>query len=64
LHDGLDDNQKLSRMHLSPAGALIKEVEIYAREECRLILVKCEKTNLVIQGSLLTGEIRVGPALA
>jgi len=62
LHEGLDDNEKLSRMNLSPAGALIREVEIYAGEESRLILVRCEKTDLAIQTSLLTGEIRIGPA--
>lgn len=64
LHDGLGDNERLSRMSLLPVGALIKEVEIYASQEGRIILVKCEKTDLAIQSSLLTGEIHITPAFA
>jgi hypothetical protein len=50
-------------MTLAPTGALIKEVSIYALDDNRRILIECEKTNLVIQSSLSTGEMQIIPAL-
>jgi len=64
LHGGGGDNEQLWRMKTAPAGALIKEVGIYAREDRRRVLIECEHTNLVIEGSLSTGEIQVMPASA
>ena len=63
LHDGLDDNKSLLRMKLAPTGALIKGVGIYALDDNRRILIECEKTNLVIQSSLSSGEMQIIPAL-
>lgn len=59
LHDGLCDNMGLLRMKPVPTGALIKEVGIYSLDDRRSILIECEKTNLLIQSSLSTGEMRI-----
>ena len=59
LHAGVRDEGKLSRMTLAPAGCLIKEVEIYAHDERRRILIKCEEVNLAVDTSLRTGEVHV-----
>ena len=59
LHNVSCDNESLLRMKTVPAGALIKEVGIYALEDRRRILIECEKTNLLIQSSLSTGEMQI-----
>ena len=59
LHNGLCDNESLLRMKPAPAGALIKEVGLYALEDRRRILIECEKTNLSIESSLSTGEMQI-----
>src|SRR2546421_6524734 len=61
LHAGVRDAEKLSRMTPAPAGSLIKEVEIYAHDERRRILIKCEEVNLAVDTSLRTGEVHVRP---
>lgn len=61
LHSGLSGDERLLKMRRAPKGSLIKEVEIYACEESRRILIKCEEVNLLIRSSLPTGEIQVIP---
>jgi hypothetical protein len=61
LHNGLSDDERLLKMRPAPPGSLIKEVEIYACEESRRILIQCEEVNLLVNSSLLTGEIQVIP---
>lgn len=64
LHNGQTRQAQLLRMKKAPPGALIQEVVIYAREESRRILIEGERAQLVVEGSLQTGEIRVIPSPA
>ena len=59
LHNGLCKDESALRMKPAPVGALIKEVGLYAFEDRRRILIECEKTNLLIEGSLSTGEMQI-----
>src|SRR2546421_6695980 len=45
LHAGVHDEGKLSRMTLAPAGSLLKEVEIYALDAGRGILITCDDVD-------------------
>ena len=62
LNAGVRDEGKLKRMKLAPAGCLIKGVEIYARNDKRRILIKCEEVNLTVDTSLETGEVHIETA--
>jgi hypothetical protein len=59
LHGGLADDESLLRMRPVPAGALIKEVGLYALEDRRRILIECEKSKLLIESSLSTGDMQI-----
>lgn len=61
LHDDGGDAQGLARIAPAPAGCLITEVDFYAHESNRRLLITGEEASLVINGSLLTGEIHVAP---
>jgi hypothetical protein len=61
LHHGGSDAQALARMTPAPAGCLITEVNFYARESNRRLLITGEEASLVIVTSLLSGEIYVAP---
>jgi hypothetical protein len=58
LHGG--DTQALARMTCAPAGCLIREVKLYAQGERRRILLEGEEATLIVEGSLETGEVRIG----
>lgn len=59
LHDQGHDAQELARFSPAPAGCLVTEVEFYAHDEQRRILVKGEEVSLAVEASLATGEMRV-----
>ncbi|HYJ46614.1 MAG TPA: hypothetical protein VEV81_08360 [Pyrinomonadaceae bacterium] len=61
LQSGVRDNDDLSCLVRAPAGCLIKEVGVYAREESRRILITGEEASLEIIGSLSSGEILIIP---
>ncbi len=59
LHNQGHDARELARFSPAPAGCLITEVEFYAHDDQRRILVKGEEVGLAVDASLATGEIRV-----
>jgi hypothetical protein len=60
LHDvGPEDAPPLSSMTPAPAGCLISEVNFYALEERRLVVLECEGARLRIETSLATCEISI-----
>jgi hypothetical protein len=56
---GAGDAAPLSMMTSAPDECLITEVDFYAHEERRRIVVRCEGASLLIETSLLTREISV-----
>jgi hypothetical protein len=61
LHDDGSDATGLSRIVPAPGGCLITDVSFYARGEQRRLLITGEEASLMIESSLLTGEIHVAP---
>jgi hypothetical protein len=53
--------QGLSRLTAAPTGCLITEVGFYAHESNRRVQVTGEEASLLIDTSLLTGEILIAP---
>jgi hypothetical protein len=52
----------LARLTRAPEGCLITEVEFAARGDERRLLIKGEDASLVVETSLMTGEVRVHAA--
>jgi hypothetical protein len=63
LHAGESEEARpLSFMTRAPLEYLIEEVSFYARDEQRRVLVACQAgAPLLIETSLVTREIRIGP---
>jgi hypothetical protein len=59
LHDGAGDTAPLSSMTSAPDECLVTEVDFYAHQERRRIVVGCEGASLLIETSLVTREITV-----
>jgi hypothetical protein len=60
LHDGETDAETFARITPAPAGCLIEEVRLLARDEMRRLEIQGEAAALVVEGSSLTGEMSVG----
>ena len=58
LHDR-PDPAGLKRVTLAPDGCLITEVGFHASGDCRRLTITGEGSSLVIDTSLLTGEIHI-----
>lgn len=52
----------LTRMTVAPGGCLITEVSFYGHESNRRLRITGEEASLIIDTSLLTGEIHIAPA--
>ncbi|MDT4897228.1 MAG: hypothetical protein QOH25_2305 [Acidobacteriota bacterium] len=61
LHDNGSDAKGLTRVTPAPMGCLITDVSFHAHESNRRLLITGEEASLVINTSLLTGEIHVAP---
>ena len=61
LEDDGCDAQGLTRITPAPPGCLITEVNFYARESNRRLLLTGEDASMEIVTSLLTGEIHIAP---
>jgi hypothetical protein len=59
LHDGDTDAETFARVTPAPAGCLIEEVRLLARDEMRRLEIQCEAAKLVVEASSLTGEMSV-----
>ncbi|HYO92513.1 MAG TPA: hypothetical protein VEQ40_12790 [Pyrinomonadaceae bacterium] len=55
LHQG--ETERLSRMTPMPVGFLISDVNVYARDESRRVVLQAEDASFVFEGSPETGEI-------
>lgn len=58
---GGDGAGGLFRVTPAPAGCLVTDVSFYSRGDRRRRLVTGEEASLMIESSLVTGEIRVSP---
>jgi hypothetical protein len=61
LEDYGADAQGLAHLTAAPAGCLITEVSFYARGSTRRIEVTGEEASLLIDTSLITGDILIAP---
>jgi hypothetical protein len=59
LHDGETDAETFTRITPAPAGCLIEEVRLLARDEMRRLEIQGEAAALVVEASSLTGEMSV-----
>jgi hypothetical protein len=60
LHDGDADAETFARITPAPAGCLIEEVRLLAKDEMRRLEIHGESAALVVEASTLTGEMSVG----
>jgi hypothetical protein len=61
LHDADADAETFARVTPAPAGCLIEEVRLLAKDEMRRLEIHGEAAALVVEASTLTGEMSVGP---
>ncbi|MDQ1610193.1 MAG: hypothetical protein QOG00_124 [Pyrinomonadaceae bacterium] len=59
LHDGETEGDSFARVTPAPAGCLIEEVRLLARDEMRRLEIRGEAAALVVEASTLTGEMSV-----
>jgi hypothetical protein len=57
LHDGDIDDAALA--HVAPAGCLVEEVRLLAKDELRRLEIRGEMAGLVIYASTVTGEMSI-----
>jgi hypothetical protein len=60
LHDGDADAATFSRLTPAPAGCLVEEVRLLAKDEMLRLEIQGETAALVVEASTLTGEMSVG----
>jgi hypothetical protein len=60
LHDGDADAETFTRVTPAPAGCLVEEVRLLAKDEMRRLEIHGETSALVVEASTLTGEMSVG----
>jgi hypothetical protein len=58
LISGTDVSQELLKMRLPPAESRIEEVSFFAQEDRRRLLIAGEESNLAVETSLATAEIK------
>ncbi|HEV2881721.1 MAG TPA: hypothetical protein VGX24_10625 [Pyrinomonadaceae bacterium] len=59
LHDGDTDGETFALVTPAPAGCLVEEVRLLAKDEMRRLEIQGETAALVVEASTLTGEMRV-----
>ncbi|HZG52327.1 MAG TPA: hypothetical protein VEZ40_09330 [Pyrinomonadaceae bacterium] len=59
LHDGDTDAETFARVTPAPAGCLIEEVRLLAKDELRRLEIHGEASALAVEASTLTGEMNV-----
>ncbi|HEY0100218.1 MAG TPA: hypothetical protein VGB76_14810 [Pyrinomonadaceae bacterium] len=59
LHDAEADHATLARVKPAPAGCLIEEVRLLAKDELRRLEIQGEESALVVYASTVTGEMSV-----
>ncbi|HEX8633149.1 MAG TPA: hypothetical protein VF703_03250 [Pyrinomonadaceae bacterium] len=60
LHDGDTDAETFARVTPAPAGCLVEEVRLLAKDELRRLEIQGETGALVVEASTLTGEMSIG----
>jgi hypothetical protein len=60
LHDGDTDAETFARITPAPAGCLVEEVRLLAKDEMRRLEILGEASALFVEVSPLTGEMSVG----
>jgi len=60
LHDGATGAETFARITPAPAGCLIEEVRLLAKDEMRRLEIRGEAAALVVEGSTQTGEMSIG----
>lgn len=60
LHDGDMDAETPARVTPAPAGCLVEEVRLLAKDEMRRLEIQGETSALFVEASTLTGEMSVG----
>ncbi|HLL14495.1 MAG TPA: hypothetical protein VK388_05500 [Pyrinomonadaceae bacterium] len=60
LHDGDTDAETFARITPAPAGCLVEEVRLLAKDEARRLEILGETGALFVEASPLTGEMSIG----